>query len=299
MNKIIYSLKNPISIEKKLSVAIGFFDGVHLGHRLLLDKIKSENEDISILTFDSNMKSNLFHREPNLLLSEKEKDEMFSLLDVKNEIIFPFDEEMMNMDKEDFLSLLASFHFKRIVVGFDFSFGKNALGHVSDLKRLEDKTCKVDIIAELKDDEYGKYSSTNIKKLLLDKKIEEANKMLSYPFFITNKVVHGLENGRKISYPTANMNYPKEKLKLPSGVYKTMTLVDDKKYLSMTNIGSHPSIDKLNNDIIETHIFSFDEDIYDKEIRVYFLSYLREQKTFSSLNDLKKQLDEDKKKANS
>ena len=130
-----------------------------------------------------------------------------------------------------------------------------------------------------------------VKLLLKEKKIEEANKILGYNFFVEGPVLHGLENGRKINFPTVNLEVDEELL--PDGVYITKTTVDGKVYKSMTNIGTHPSISELDKPIIEAHLLHFSEFIYGKVIKVEFLKFLREQQKFASLDALKEQLKKD------
>jgi riboflavin kinase / FMN adenylyltransferase len=294
MNKYILNPFLPSVMEKGQSIAIGFFDGMHLGHLSLLEEITKRQESPSILTFDLGMKNKLGGNKSGLLLTQKEKDECLERLGVKNEYILPFDERIMNLSKQEFLDFLARLSPKRIVVGKDFTFGRNAGGKSNDLFTLEKNGISIHVV-NLKKNKDEKVSSSNIKNKLRNKEIQEANNMLGYPFFIKARVVHGLENGRKIDFPTANMIYPDEKVKLPCGVYKTMTELDGKKYLSMTNIGTHPSINELKEDIIETNLFDFDDNIYGKTIQVNFLEFIREQKKFNDIIELKKQLENDRK----
>ena len=130
-----------------------------------------------------------------------------------------------------------------------------------------------------------------IKTLLKSKKIEEANKLLGFNYYVEGPVIHGLKNGRKINFPTANQEIDEEIL--PHGVYITRTKVKDKIYKSMTNIGTHPTISELDKPIIETHLIDFDEEIYGEIVKVELLAFLREQKKFPSLKDLKEQLKQD------
>ena len=130
-----------------------------------------------------------------------------------------------------------------------------------------------------------------VKHLLKEKKIEEANKILGYNFYVEGPVVHGLENGRKINFPTANLEVDEQIL--PDGVYITKTTVDGKVYKSMTNIGTHPSVSELDKPIIEAHLQNFSEFIYGKIIKVEFFKFIREQKKFPSLDALKDQLKKD------
>ena len=130
-----------------------------------------------------------------------------------------------------------------------------------------------------------------IKTLLKSKKIEEANKLLGFNYYVEGPVIHGLKNGRKINFPTANQEIDEEIL--PHGVYITRTKVKDKIYKSMTNIGTHPTISELDKPIIETHLLDFSEDIYGENVKVEFLTFIREQKKFPSLKELKEQLTQD------
>ena len=130
-----------------------------------------------------------------------------------------------------------------------------------------------------------------VKELLNDKKIEEANKKLGYNFYVEGPVMHGLENGRKINFPTLNMEIDENLL--PNGVYISRTFIDGKVYKSMTNVGTHPSISELSKPIIETHVIDFSEFIYGKVVKVEVLKFIRDQKKFASLNDLKEQLKKD------
>ena len=130
-----------------------------------------------------------------------------------------------------------------------------------------------------------------VRKLLNEKKVEEANKSLGYNFYVEGLVMHGLENGRKINFPTLNMEIDENLL--PNGVYISRTFIDGKIYKSMTNVGTHPSISELSKPIIETHVLDFSEFIYGKIVKVEVLKFIRDQKKFASLNDLKEQLKKD------
>ena len=129
------------------------------------------------------------------------------------------------------------------------------------------------------------------KLLLKTKKMEELNKYLGYNIYIEGEVLHGLENGRKINFPTINQEI--EGISLPDGVYISRTIIDNKIYKSMTNVGTHPTISELNKPIIETHLINFSEMIYGKIVKVELLKFIREQKKFASLNDLMAQLEKD------
>ena len=137
--------------------------------------------------------------------------------------------------------------------------------------------------------------NSEIKSLLKSKKIEEANKLLGYNYYVEGPVIHGLKNGWKINFPTANQEIDEEIL--PHGVYITRTKVGERIYKSMTNIGTHPTISELDKPVIETHLLDFSEDIYGENIKVEFLTFIRDQRKFPSLADLKEQLKQDCNKA--
>lgn len=290
MIKKYISIKNNTKLDDNISLAIGFFDGLHLGHKVLIDELKNYNSKKAIITFKSDFKSTLKKEELNLLLLDEEKDRMLTTLGIDYEYIFESNEEILKTSKEDFLKYLDNQNIKNIVVGEDFTFGKFALGKAGDLLSLNSNI----IIKPLLEINKTKISTTYIKSLLLNNEIDKANQLLGYDFSISGVVIHGLKNGRKINYPTANINYPLNKFKLNSGVYKTITIVNNREYQSMTNIGTHPTIASLNEDIIESHIFDFNEDIYGKEITIIFKQFIREQKKFNSLDELKNQLNIDK-----
>lgn len=275
-----------------LSLAIGLFDGLHKGHQSLLEEAKKTKYQSGVLTFSFDWKTGFKGKEGALLI-ENEKQEMLHSFSIDNELILPFDEKTKNTTKKDFLSFLLSLNAKKIVVGEDFTFGKDKEGKANDILSLEKEGVEVKILPLLQIDN-EKVSSTRIRSLLHESKIEEANKLLGYPFFYQGKVLHGKANGRKISFPTANINLEDGKFRLKNGVYMTRTYIDTKPYLSMTNIGNHPTVDKLTHAIIETNIFDIDDDLYEKDIKIEFLSFVREEKKFSSLSELEEQLKKDK-----
>lgn len=286
---------NPAYDSDGLALTIGFFDGLHKGHKLLIQEIlNSEDLTPSVMTFETDFKSKLFHDEPELLLTEKEKENLLFRSGIQHDYILPSLPFVYQANKEDFLSLLRKLNVKKIVVGEDFTFGYKGAYKAKDFLGLEKEGVEVKIIPLLEDDGI-KVSSSYIRNLLKEGKPKEASSLLGYPFFLKGKVIHGLENGRKLGFPTANITYPKEKVKLKVGVYKTKTQINGKIYPSMTNVGDHPTIEELSNNIVETYIIGFQGDLYGKEIKVSFVDYLRDQKKFSSLDELKNQLAIDEK----
>ncbi|MFA6830322.1 MAG: bifunctional riboflavin kinase/FAD synthetase [Bacilli bacterium] len=288
MNKIDFKLNDMLSLPE-LSLAIGFFDGVHLGHQRLIDEVRNSIYQPSVLTFSLNMKSGLFSKEPQLLLTEEEKERKLEELGIKYDLVLDFTPDVRDLSVNEFLLLLRNLNCKKIVVGDDFTFGKGGQGKATDLLALEKYGIEVKIISLLLSSGI-KVSSTQIKKYLSEGKIQEANQLLGYDYSLEGIVVKGLQNGRKIGFPTANIILPKEKIRLWKGVYKSLTIIDGVKFKSMTNIGNHPTIDTLPEDIVESHVINFRGDLYGKTIKVVFLEKIRDQQKFSSFEELRDQL---------
>ena len=290
----IITMHTKITAEWKVNgpLVIGLFDGVHLGHQELIQEAKKDQREITCLTFSSEMAHSIAHKSGGLLLTEDEKEEKLKELGISRELVLPFDEETKNTSKEAFLSFLQSLSPTRIIVGEDFTFGKNIEGKAKDLFSLKEKGIEITILS-LKEQDGEKISSSRIRRLLLDGNVEKAKELLSYPFFYTGEVKAGKHNGKRIGFPTVNIEVEPLKVKLKEGVYLTKTSVLGHTYLSMTNVGNHPTIDPLSISIIETYLLGFDEEIYGKTIRVEFFAFLRPQQKFNSVNELHSQLQQD------
>ena len=292
-------IKKQIDIHTDLSLnnralVIGFFDGIHLGHKALIDECLSSNYIPAVLTFSFDMKAKLSGKSASLLLTEEEKENTLSSLGIKEYYVLSFNEELKNTTIDDFLSFLRKLSPKMIIVGNDFTFAKNGLGTYKDLLKLNDT---IDIkVLDLRLFNEEKISSSRIKMLLNNKELKLANNLLGYNFYYENEVIKGLNNGSKLGYRTANILPPENKLLLPLGVYKTKTIIDGIEYKSMTNIGTHPTIEEVDKIIIETHIFDFNQSLYGKKIKVEFLDFIRDQYKFDSVDKLINQLKIDEEK---
>ena len=293
MKREILDIHSSHPLEKNTAIALGFFDGLHLGHMTLINKLKEHKDEVtSLFSFTRDFKSKIKNKDEELILLEDERESLLSSKQVEKEYVLPFTDEIKNTSKEDFISFLRILHPKRIVIGSDFTFGSHGSGKATDLLSLKEDFIDVEILDLYKKDN-EKISTSKIISLLKEKKINEANSLLGYPFFIKGEVIHGLHHGTTIGFPTANMDYPPNKVILPTGVYQTYVILDGKKYYSLTNIGSHPTIDELSKEIIETNIIDYHGDLYGKNITVYFVKFIREQVKFNSLNELQKQLNKD------
>lgn len=280
--------------EEGLNLALGFFDGMHPGHKKLIAETLDEDNIPAVLTFETDFKSKLFKCEERLLLTEEEKEKLLENLGVKRMYILPSTDEIFRASIGDFLGLLRNMNVKKIVVGEDYSFGDKGKGRVSDLYQLEEDGIRI-IPVPILTYRGQKVSSSRIKKLLSEGEAEEVHRVLGYPFFISGKVMKGKHNGSTLGFPTANIAYPENKAQLKEGVYRTMAIVKGKTYRSMTNIGTHPTIAELKEEIIETHLFDYGAaELYGEDLQIAFLEYIRPQCKFDSIEELTKQLAEDK-----
>ena len=284
--EVVYVKKyDEIYINKDICVAIGNFDGLHLGHMSLINQVYKSELAKGIITF-TNHPSSYVSNEIKQILSLEDKIKELSNLDYL--IILDFNEELKNLSADDFIKFLQKNNIKEVVCGKDFRFGKNRIGDINLLA----KNFKLDV----KDDVYlegVKVSSTLIRTKLKLGEIETVNKLINRIYKISGKVVDGNKQGRKIGFPTANLE-PYDYLIPSTGVYATKVLIDGKLYNSMTNIGHNPTFNMSENLKVETYILDFDKDIYGEEISIYFYKKIRDEKKFDSVSKLVLELGKNK-----
>lgn len=257
------------------AVALGDFDGMHLAHKTVITGAKSTTIYCVNNKFSLLQKSLFEKRYPNTVFADFE--------------------QIKNMDGEEFIEkiLLKQFSAQTILCGFNFRFGKNASWSAMDLRNyLEKKDVWVRILEHL-DYENEPISSSRIRECIKKGEIEHANSMLGYNFTYESTVISGDKRGRTIGFPTANQRLPQGLIVPKYGVYESRTFVDGRQYKSFTNIGIRPTW-RLDYPLSETHIFDFNENVYDKSIRIELVKYLREEKEFKSKEELEKQLKYDK-----
>lgn len=291
--------KDIINFKKKSYIALGSFDGIHIGHNALVDKVlelsKFNDCESVIYTFSNHprkfIKPDL---QLKLLLDNKTKIEILKSKGIDIIYFEEFNKEFMSLKPEEFIKyLIKKFNISGIVVGFNYKFGYKNLGDTEVLKKLSVKYgYKLYIMEPYK--YRGKVvSSTRIRNELIAGNLIDSKEMLGRPYILRGIVEDGKKIGRTIGFPTANIKY-EEKLLLPKvSVYYTNIIVNNKRYKGITNIGTNPTVngEKIT---VETHILDFDEDIYGCEIIVMFFKKIREQKKFSNLEELKLQLKKDK-----
>lgn len=289
------------SISEETAVSLGKFDGIHKGHVRLLEYLKEKKrlgQKSVVFTFDIPPRQRVGAWEQSkILTTNEEKMRLFEQNGMDYVIECPFTPEIMHMEAEDFVNMIVRrLHIKSLVVGSDFHFGHNRRGDYQLLRALAG-VYGYDVKVVDKVQENGRdISSTLVREEILAGRIESANKLLGYPYFVQGKVVHGNEMGRLFGAPTANLLPPEEKLLPPYGVYVTRTSISgrgDRVYGGITNVGCKPTIQGSNPVGVETHLFDFDEWIYDREIKVEFLKRVRQEQKFDSLEQLKLQMNKD------
>lgn len=280
------------------AVALGNFDGVHVGHQKLISTMISKGKEMglrsSLLLFENHTKTVLKKVEQKLITPFDYKLKILESMGV--ELIFKmiFDETIMKLSPEDFVKkiLIDKLNCKAVVVGYDYRFGHKASGDAIYLKELGKKYGFYVTIIEPVYIENKVVSSTEIRELLLSGKLEEARKMLGRNYSIVGKIVPGKKIGNKLGFPTANIE-PLGNYIIPKyGVYDTNTIIDNKSYLSASSVGFNPTFNDKSLKI-ETHILDFNENIYGKTIELQFVRYLREEEKFSNLSQLIKQIEAD------
>lgn len=267
------------------SLVLGNFDGVHIGHYQLISFARySTKGRLAIVTFDSSLKNDDKH----VLLSFDDKIKKFNELGVDDVYVFKCDENFKSMSCFDFIDkILITFKPNKIFCGPDFRFGYKAQGNVDVLKQSFNN---VIVLNYVNDYDGTKISSSIIKEYISRGEIKNANRFLGYEYYIKGIVVKGKRNGKKIGFPTINLKLDTNYVIPKTGVYITKTKIGNKLYPSMTNVGTHPTIDELNAAIIETHILDFDETLYGEEVEIKFLDYIRNEIKFNSIDELKEEL---------
>ena len=298
--KIVNSIKS-FSANKPTIVTIGTFDGVHLGHKKILEQIvenaHSQNCESLVLTFFPHPRTILqADSEMKQLNTLAEKTNLLSALGIDNLVIHPFDAAFSRLTAEEFVKqvLVDTFKIKKIIIGHDHRFGRNRTANIDDLIEFGNKFgFEVEEISAKQINEVS-ISSTKIRNALTEGNIELANNYLGYYYSLTGIVSKGKQLGRTIGFPTANIKIVEEYKLIPqNGVYIVQSNLDGIMYHGMMNIGTRPTVDGTTQ-TIEIHFFDFNRDIYNQKITISLLKWMRSEQKFESVDALKKQLDKDK-----
>ncbi len=297
--KIFNSIQSFQSNQKTI-VTIGTFDGVHMGHKKILERISkraiSMNCESLALTFFPHPRMVLQHDTSIKLLNTlEEKIKLLEQLGLDNLIIHPFDKKFSQLSAEDFVKkiLVDQLHVQKIVIGYDHRFGRNRTADISDLIQFGSKyNFEIEEISAEEINDIA-VSSTKIRNALMDGEIETAADYLGYRYSLTGKVVKGKQLGRTIGFPTANIEVDETYKLIPkNGVYIVSSVLENQLVYGIMNIGNRPTLNG-DNQTIEVHFLHFNQDLYDQNIEIVFIKYIREEVKFNSLEDLKTQISKD------
>lgn len=299
--KIFNSIKE-FSASKKTILTLGTFDGVHVGHQKILEKIightVNQKYESLVLTFFPHPRMVLQEKSDIKLLNTiEEKINLLETIGIQNLVIHPFDEAFSNLTAEEFVRtvLVDQFDIQKIIIGYDHRFGKNRTANIDDLISFgkqygfEVEQISVQEINDLS------VSSTKIRAAISQGNIPLANEYLGYDYFLSGIVFKGKQLGRTIGFPTANIDIKEDYKLIPhNGVYVVKSSINQKTIFGMMNIGLNPTVygGKLS---IEIHYLDFDADLYGQKISVSILKYLRSEQKFDSIDLLTQQLEKDKK----
>ena len=294
--KIYNSLDN-FKSDFKTIVTIGTFDGVHIGHRYIINYLNKiamrEGGESVLLTFSPHPRLviNKEHSHLKLIDTLDEKKEKLKNLGLQNFVVQKFTKEFSRIKYVNFVRdiLVKKLNVDHLVIGYDHQFGRNREGSIKELQELSQLyNFKVEEIPPQKQEDVS-ISSTKIRNLLLEGDIETANKYLANNFLLSGTVIDGEKIGRTINYPTANISFDKDKLIPKAGVYAVTINVLNKSFNGMLNIG-------IQQQKIEVHIFDFSKNIYGLDIKIEFKKLIRSNIKFTNISQLKNQLIEDEKK---
>ncbi|MBI5371438.1 MAG: bifunctional riboflavin kinase/FAD synthetase [Sphingobacteriales bacterium] len=285
-------------------ITIGTFDGVHMGHRQIIDKMKAEarahDGETVIVTFHPHPRKVVSSEFMGirLLTTLEERIRLLDKMGIDHLVVVPFTEVFANQSAEEYIRdfLVARFHPQTVIIGYDHRFGRDRLGNY---QLLEEKAPVYGYrLLEIPKHvlENISISSTNIRKALLHNDTATANKVLGYDFFFSGEVVHGDKLGRKLGYPTANLKIKDEDKLIPgNGIYAVYAQPEGyaEKLKGMMSIGFRPTVDGKKR-VVEVNIFDFDQEIYGQTLKVFVRKYLRPELKFDGLEALVKQIGQDK-----
>ena len=273
-------------------VALGKFDGIHLGHKKIIKKTVEISKEKNLIPVAYVI--DISH----MLTTNNEKEELFNEYGIEKVVFEKFSDDFKNLSPKEFFReiIIKKLMAKHIVVGTDYRFGKNREGNIDILKVLcNENGIEFTIVDKLKIDGI-EVSSTKIKEFMQNGNINDANRFLGRNYSICGNVTEGKKLGRKMGFPTVNLMSEKN-IDIKSGVYVTKTHFEGKQFDSITNVGINPTVDLDEKTKIETYIFDFSKEIYGENIKIEFLYHLRDEKKFKNIDELMRQIASDKEKS--
>lgn len=287
-----------LKCKKDTAIAIGKFDGIHVGHQRLLQEIlKAKRAGLAacVFTFDKSPAALFGKGDGKVLSTPEEKRRCFESLGVDILVEFPLTRESAGIPAREFAKsyLAGALRGKFVAAGEDLSFGDKGLGNARLLREMSGELgLEIVTIPKVRVGDQ-EVSSTGIRSLIEEGRMEEAGQMLGAPYSFTGTVCHGRALGRTLGFPTVNLYPEEDKLLPPFGVYYSLVRVGDREYHGITNVGCKPTVSGKERPGIETHLYDFQGDLYDRELKVGLLHFSRPEQKFAGLEELKRQLERD------
>ncbi|MBE5906694.1 MAG: bifunctional riboflavin kinase/FAD synthetase [Lachnospiraceae bacterium] len=287
-----------IEIKEDTVITLGKFDGLHKGHRFLMEGLRMEKHKHHlksvVFTFSTFPRDEIENKKHAVLLTLKEKETLFEKAGVDYVVEYPFTKDVRMMEPEEFVEMLVKrLHVKIFVIGTDFFFGYQKRGNYQLLQKLSEKYDYKVVIITKKQVDGVDISSTRIRELIANGQIEKANLLLGYDYFFEGIVETGNRIGHTIGIPTVNLYPDDNKLLPPFGVYASCVEIGKRSYYGLTNVGVKPTVGERNPVGIETHILDFDDMIYGENIRVHLKYHIRDEIKFNGIETLKNQINKD------
>lgn len=277
-----------------IALALGTFDGFHIGHKKVIENAVASNKNPKVLLFNEHPQKVLKKKSPGELITETDKIKLLGEWGVEP-IVINFSDIMTLAYEEFFYEIIVKKIGASVLsCGFNYHFGAKALGNTENLKTLCEKENIELLVSEPVEYKDEPVSSTRIRNAIRNGDIEDANNMLGREFSYDFLVVHGDARGRTIESPTINQFFSEDFIVPEYGVYASYSVIDGKKYSSVTNVGVRPTIEGFSKERSETNIIGFDGDLYDKNISVHLLKKIREEMKFSNLDELRNQIAKDR-----
>ena len=291
---------------KKVVATIGFFDGVHLGHRFLIEELKQIGKKIglptAVITFSNHPRSVLqSDYQPKLLNVAEEKLKQLETTGIDYCIVLNFTPDLAKQTAQTFIStvLAQQLQVDTLLIGYDHRFGHNREDGFEQYKQYGAEYGMQVLKASQYSEGEASISSSEIRRLLATGHVEKAAQLLTYPYQLKGHIVSGYKVGRKLGFPTANIQVDEPYKIIPNtGVYAVWVYVADKRYKGMLHIGNRPTLDNGDHITLEVNILDFNEDIYNNEITVAFIHHIRENVKFNSIEELIEQLKKDRETIN-
>ena len=286
-------------MTKQKVMALGFFDGIHVGHAALINKIKQRAEETgaepAVLTFDVHPDNLVFKKTVPLINSAEDRENILSrCFGIDDVVVIHFSQRVMHMDWQDFIDeLIDEMNLRWIVVGHDFCFGYKGLGTAEKLKAYcAERGVGCDIIPAVCRDGVV-VSSTLIRQLIATGEMEKANEYLGHPHTLTDVIRTGYHLGTKMGTPTINMSFPQGVIIPRHGVYAAKAYIDGQEYMSVTNVGIRPTVSDSGNVNVESFLLDFCGNLYGHRARIDFYKFLRPERKFDDVNELAAQIKSD------